>query len=123
VNTEAIAKRLVQLCREGKGDEAQRELYADDAESIEAPGAFPGTQGHAKGMAAIREKSRDFNADIEEMHGGTVGDPIVAGNWFSLVMTMDATFKSRGRMQMEEICVYQVRNGKIVREQFFYDVG
>ena len=38
-------------------------------------------------------------------------------------MTLDATFKSRGRMQMEEICLYQVKNGKIVREQFFYDVG
>ena len=28
--------------------------------------------------------------------------------------------KGRGRMQMEEICVYKVDNGKIVLEQFFF---
>jgi len=38
-------------------------------------------------------------------------------------MTLDATMKGRGRINLEEICVYQVRNGKIVREQFFYDAG
>jgi ketosteroid isomerase-like protein len=123
MNTEAIAKRLVELCREGKGEQAQTELYADDAVSIEMEGLPPGALGNAKGMEAIREKGRRFNADIEEVHGGSVGEPIVAGNWFSLVMTMDATFKNHGRMQMQEICVYRVKDGKIVHEQFFYDAG
>jgi hypothetical protein len=123
MNTEQIAQRLVQLCREGKGPQAQDELYAQDAQSIEMEGAMPGNSGIAKGMDAIREKSRQFNADIEEVHGGTVGDPIVIGNWFSLTMSLDVTFKSRGRVNMQEICVYQVKDGKVVREQFFYDVG
>ena len=68
------------------------------------------------------KRAEQFNAGIEQVHGGTVGDPIIVGNWFSVTMTMDATFKGRGRVNMEEICVYQVRDGKIVREQFFYDV-
>ncbi len=123
MNTEAVAKRLVELCRQGKYEEAQIELYADDAVSIEMDGLPPGSIGNAKGLEAIREKGRQFNAGIEAVHGGSVSDPIVTGNWFSLVLTMDATFKGRGRVNMEEICVYQVRNGKIVREQFFYDVG
>jgi len=123
MNTEAVAKRLVALCREGKYEEAQRELYANDAVSIEMEGLPPGALGNVKGLEAIYEKGRQFNEGIEAVHGGSVGDPIVAGNWFSLVMTMDATFKGRGRMNMQEICVYQVRDGKIVREQFFYDVG
>ena len=123
MNTQAIAKRLVELCREGKGEQAQNELYAEDAESIEMDGLPPGALGNVKGLEAIREKGRKFNADIEEVHGGTVSDPIVAGNWFSVTMTMDATFKGRGRVNMQEICVYGVRNGKIVREQFFYDLG
>ena len=123
MNTQAVAKRLVELCREGKYDQAQEELYADDAVSIEMDGLPPGSLSNAKGMEAIREKSRQFNDGIEAVHGGSVGDPIVAGDWFSLVMTMDATFKDRGRINMEEICVYQVREGKIVREQFFYNVG
>ena len=123
MNTEQVAERLVQLCREGKGQQAQDELYAKDAVSIEMDGLPPGALGNAKGLDAIREKGRQFGAGIEQVHGGTVGDPIVVGNWFSLAMTMDATMKGRGRVNMQEICVYQVRDGKIVREQFFYDVG
>jgi len=123
MNTEAVAKRLVELCRQGKYEEAQNELYSNDAVSIEMEGLPPGSIANAKGLEAIREKGRQFNAGIEAVHGGSVGDPIITGNWFSLVMTMDATFKGRGRVNMEEICVYQVRDGKIVREQFFYDVG
>ena len=119
MDTAAIAQRLVELCREGKGDQAQNELYADDIVSIEMDGLPPGAIGNAKGMAEVKEKGRRFNEGIEAVHGGTVGDPIVVGNWFSVVMTMDATFKGRGRMNLQEICVYQVRDGKIVREQFF----
>lgn len=123
MNTEAIAARLVELCRQGKYEQAQDELYADDAVSIEMDGLPPGMARDTRGLEAIREKGRQFNATIEAVHGGSVGEPIVTGRWFSLVMTMDATFKERGRVDMREICVYQVRDGKIVREQFFYDVG
>src|SRR3954469_9236719 len=115
MNTEQIAQRLVQLCRDGKGQQAQDELYSKDAVSIEMEGSQG--IGNAKGIEAIREKGRQFNAGIEEVHGGTIGDPIVTGNWFAVVMTMDATMKGRGRIEMQEICVYQVRDGKIVREQ------
>jgi len=124
MNTQQVANRLVELCREGKGQQAQDELYSKDAVSVEMEGMeASGMPTVAKGMDAIREKGRTFNEGIEAVHGGTVGDPIVMGNWFAITMTMDATFKGRGRMNMEEICVYQVKDGKIVREQFFYDVG
>ncbi len=123
MNTEQVAKRLVELCREGKYEQAQEELYADDAVSIEMKGLPPGALGDAEGMPAIREKGRKWAENIVEMHGGSVGDPIIAGNWFSLVMAIDATYKDMGRMDMKEICVYGVREGKIVHEQFFYDVG
>jgi hypothetical protein len=35
-------------------------------------------------------------------------------------MGMDETFKGMGRNKMDEIAVYEVRDGKIVKEQFFY---
>lgn len=123
MNTEAIAARLVELCRQGKYEQAQNELYADDAVSIEMDGLPSEMAQDTRGLEAIREKGRQFNATIETVHGGNIGDPVVTGNWFSLVMTMDATFKERGRVDMREICVYRVRDGKIVREQFFYDIG
>ena len=123
MSIESIAQRLVKLCREGKSDQAQQELYAADAVSIEPEGLPPGTLGHAKGLAAIAEKERQFKARIEAFHGSTWSEPVVAGNWFSAAVTLDATFKGRGRAKMEEVAVYRVRGGKIVQEQFFYDVG
>ena len=42
-------------------------------------------------------------AYVEEMHGIEVGDAIVAGNWFSLPMTLDVTMKGHGRVKMVEI--------------------
>lgn len=123
MNTQQVAKRLVELCREGKYQEAQDELYAQDAVSIEMEGLPPGALGNAKGMDEIREKGRKFNESIETVHGGSTGDPVIAGNWFSVASEMDTTMKGRGRVTMREICVYQVRDGKINHEQFFYDMG
>ena len=120
---ESIAQRLVELCREGKFEQAQEELYARDAVSIEPEGLPPGALGNAKGLPAIIEKGRQFQAAIEAVHGGSVSEPVVAGNWFSVALMFDATFKGRGRAKLEEICVYRVRDGKIVQEQFFYDAG
>jgi len=98
-------------------------LYADDAVSIEMEGMSGGSLGNATGLDAIREKGRKWADNIVEMHGGSVGEPVIAGNWFSLVMGIDATYKDMGRVDMQEICVYAVRDGKIVHEQFFYDAG
>jgi ketosteroid isomerase-like protein len=123
MNTDAVAKRLVELCRKGEYEQAQRELYAQDAVSIEMPGLPPGALGDAKGLAAIYEKGRQWQAMVETVHGGFVSDPVVAGNWFSVAASMDITLKGRGRVQMSEICVYRVRDGKVVSEQFFYDMG
>ena len=123
MNTTQVAARLVELCRQGHYEQAQNELYADDAVSIEMAGLPSEALGDARGLAAIREKGRRWADNIVEIHGGSVSDPIVAGDWFSIAMGIDATYKDRGRMPMEEICVYHVRDGKIVHEQFFYPIG
>ncbi|MDI9238381.1 nuclear transport factor 2 family protein [Lysobacter sp. LF1] len=116
-----IAQRLVELCREGKYEQAHEELYAADAVSIEGNGLQP--DGVTRGLDAIREKGRQWADNIVEVHGGSVGEPIVAPGWFSVVMGIDATYKDMGRVAMQEICVYGVRDGKIVHEQFFYEMG
>jgi hypothetical protein len=51
-----------------------------------------------------------------------VSDALVAGSQFAVKFKMDVTCKIRNqRNLMEEIALYQVADGKIVREQFFYD--
>ena len=123
MDTHAVAKRLVELCRAGEYDKAQQELYAEHAVSIEPDGLPPGALGNARGMEAIREKGRQFNERIEAVHENRIGDAVVAGNWFIVPMGMAVSMKGRGRMDMNEIAVYQVLDGKIVHEQFFYDVS
>jgi len=117
MNTKDIADRLVSLCREGKWDVAQQELFADDAVSIEAE-AMPGSAKETKGRAGIIEKGRQFNAMVEKIHALVVSDPIVADQSFACTMALDATMKGQGRIQMSETCLYHVKDGKITLEQF-----
>jgi hypothetical protein len=118
MTTQEIATRLVELCRMGQYETAQRELFADDAVSIE-PEGNP-MSGKVEGLEGIVTKGHHFMAMVEEIHGGTVSDPVIAGNVFSVAAVLDATYKGRGRMLMEEICVYKVKDGKIAQEQFVY---
>jgi hypothetical protein len=118
MTTQEIANRLHELFRENRWAEAQDELFSDDAESIEPPGS-PGLQT-VKGKEAIKKKGEDFNNMVEEVHGGYAGEPIVAGNFIALAMGLEATYKGMGRQKMDEIVVYEVKDGKIVKEQFFY---
>lgn len=119
MSTQEVANRLVELCRTGAYDQAHQELYAADALSIEPEGT---PNPRVQGMDAIKAKGEQWQQTMEEVHSSFVNDPIVAGNYFSLTMGYDATMKGFGRVNMEEICVYQVKDGKIVKEQFFYDM-
>ena len=118
MTTQEVADRFNELAQTGQWELIQNELYADNAVSIE-PAHSPGLKT-AEGIAAIKEKGKKFGEMIEEMHGGYSNAPIVAGSHFSLAMGMDVTMKGMGRMKMDEIAVYEVREGKIVKEQFFF---
>lgn len=117
MTTAEIAQRLVAVCRTGDWETAQKELYAEDAVSIE-PHATPAFTKETRGLAAIVEKGHKFNAMVEKMHAFIVSDPLVAGSSFACTMQLDVTMKGDGRMNMTELCVYEVKNGKIVSEQF-----
>jgi len=112
-----IASRLVELCRRCEYDAAQKELYADDVVSVE-PDGTPGNV--VRGRAALIEKNKMFH-DTFAVHGGSASDPVCADPFFSYAMSADVTDKRSGaRFTISEICVFEVRDGKIVREQFFY---
>jgi len=117
MTTEQIAQRLVELCRKGDYETAQKELFANDGISIE-PYETPDFAKETKGLDAIIEKGHKFAAMVEAMHGGNVSEPIIAGNSFAMILSMDMTMKGKERMNMSELCVYQVKDGKIVSESF-----
>ncbi|MGI9531219.1 SnoaL-like domain-containing protein [Lutimonas sp.] len=117
MSTQEVASKLVAYCRQGQHEEAMKDLYSKDIVSIEPKGA---PVEEIRGIEAVIQKSKQFGEMVETMHGMEVSDPCVAENFFSCSMKMDVTYKGAPRMTMEEICLYQVSDGKIIREEFFY---
>ena len=118
MTTQDVANRFDELAQTGQWNLIQSELFADNAVSIE-PANSPGMRT-VEGIQAIKGKGKQFEEMVEEMHGGYSGKPQIAGNHFAVAMGMDVTMKGKGRMKMDEIAVYEVNDGKIVKEQFFY---
>lgn len=119
MRAQEVANRLVELCRQGKNADAITELYDEDIVSIEPEGSpMP---GKTVGKDAVMENTRKWYDSVQEMHNVQVSNPQIAGNFFACTMSVDATYKERGRNQMDELCVFEVNDGKIVFEQFFYN--
>ena len=118
MTTKEIADKLVAYCRKGDFETAQKELFSKDAVSIE-PYATPEFEKETKGLDAILEKGEKFESMVKELHKVEISDPIIANNAFAVTMRMDVTMKEGGKMDMGEICVYTVKDGKIVSEEFF----
>src|ERR1700712_106682 len=111
MKTNEIADRLVALCREGKFENAQKELFADNAVSIEGRPS-PAFEKETKGLAAIIEKGHKFQSMIEKLYELTVSAPLVAGDSIACTMGMDVKMKGQERMKMSELCGYEVKARK-----------
>jgi hypothetical protein len=109
-----IAEEVVKLIREGKNKEAKDTFYADDIVSIEGNG------DKLEGIEAIHQKSADWASQVSEVHSASVSDPLIAADHFALNIKMDISYKNGYRAVMDEIAVYEVSNGKIVFEKFFF---
>jgi hypothetical protein len=118
MTTQEIAQKLADYCRKGEFTEAQKALYHQDIVSIE-PFATPDFDKETKGFENNIAKSQKFDAMVEAVHKLDVSDPIVSGNSFAFTLSMDLTMKGRGRMTLQELCVYQVKDEKVILEQFF----
>lgn len=115
------AEALAACCREGREAEGLKTLYAPDAVSVEAaPMGGPGSEA-VRGLDAIKGK-HDWWYGAHEFHSGTVEGPFYHGaDRFGLIFDIDVTNKqTKQRLQMKELGLYTVRDGKIVREEFFY---
>jgi hypothetical protein len=116
MTTQEIANRLVELCRANNFEGAWDELFAPGWETHELA-EWGGGVRHGREEATAA--SDEWKSDIAEMHEMTISDPIVADDSFACVMSMDITSKTRGRNKESEICVYKIKDGKIISESFF----
>ena len=118
MTTQEVASRFNELAQQEKWFEIQEELFAEDVRSAD-PANSP-YMGYAEGKAAVRKKGEDFVKKIEAFHGASTSEPVVAGNHFAVGREMDVTVQGFGRIQLNEVMLYEVKDGKIVLEQFFY---
>jgi ketosteroid isomerase-like protein len=117
-----IANKLVELCRQGKNMEALDTLFSQDMVSVEA-GMPPSMEREAKGLAAVKAKNQWW-FDNHEIHSKSVSGPWPHDDRFIVGFQFEVTNKAEGkRMKMDEVGLYHVKDGKIVREEFFYEMG
>ena len=100
----------------GKDKELWDKYWHPQAESIEGEGM----EMAWKGKKAIAAKSEWWSAN-NTVHSAKAEGPFVGATGFSIRFNMDVQENASGtRRQMEEIGVYTVQNGKVIREEFMY---
>ena len=111
------AQTFTDLLKAGDHTGAAERFNAQDIVSYEA---MEGPMSVCRGREAVKQKSDWWYAN-HEVHDGSAEGPFVNGDQFAVRFTMDVTAKESGqRMQMTEIGLYTVKDGKIVEERFFY---
>ncbi|HVG50393.1 MAG TPA: nuclear transport factor 2 family protein [Xanthobacteraceae bacterium] len=116
MSTADIAAKFTDTLKAGKFEEAES-FWSDDIASFEA---MDGPMREARGRAAVHAKGEWWVAN-HDVHSFEVSGPFVNGDQFAVRFKIDVTPKTNGqRMQMDEVGLYTVRNGKIAEERFFY---
>lgn len=118
MTTQEVAARFYELAKQEKWFEIQDELFAEHVRSVDPADSpyFP----YAEGKAAVRKKGENFVSKIEAVHKAVTTEPIVAGHHFAVGREKDLTVQGHGRVHINQIMLYEVKDGKIVLEQFFY---
>jgi hypothetical protein len=118
LTTQEVATRFDELAQQEMWFEIQDELFADNVRSIDPPNS-PYFK-NAEGKVAVRKKGKDFVEKVEAVHGTYTTHPVIAGNHFAVGRGADITVNGFGRIKYDEIMLYEVKDGQIVLEQFFY---
>ena len=118
MTTLEVATRFNELAQQEKWFEIQEEFFADNVRSVDPPDSpyF----GYAEGKSSVRKKGEDFVKRIEAVHRAYTSEPLVCGNHFTVAREKDLTVQGFGRIQINELMLYEVKDGEIVLEQFFY---
>ncbi len=117
MNTEEVARKVVELVRKQAWYEALDTLYDNDIVSVEAFSAGGGP-AETRGKEGVRGKI-DWWVNAMEVRSFKASEPFVAHDRFVVQYDADVTDKkSKQRRQMSEVGVYTVKDGKIAREEF-----
>lgn len=117
MDTRELAQAFTDMLKAGQHEQAAQRFNAADIVSREA---MEGPMAEVRGTAAVKAKSDWWYAN-HEVHSSESFGPYVNGDQFAVRFVIDVTAKENGeRMQMDEVGIYTVRDGKIVEERFYY---
>ncbi|SEW50005.1 SnoaL-like domain-containing protein [Chitinophaga arvensicola] len=113
-----VAARFDELARQEKWFEIQEELFAEQVKSIDPP--HSPYLGYAEGKAAVRKKGEDWVKKIQAVQGVYTTPAVIGGQHFAVGRGMDVMVEGFGRVKIDQIMLYEVKDGEIILEQFFY---
>ena len=125
MTTKEVADQLVALCRAGRNIEAVETLMSEGVVSVEAQGDAT-MPAEMSGRDVIRGKN-EWWINNHKIHSAAVKGPYPNRDRFTVIfdfVVTPATGPMAGKkMRMEEVALYTVADGKITREEFFYDMS
>jgi hypothetical protein len=120
MTTQELASRFYEYAKKDEWFEIQDEFFSDNVKSIDPPNSPWFDSVYAEGKIPVRKKGEEFVKKIEAVHKMYTTEPVVGGNHFAVGREMDITVKGFGRIQINEVMLYEVEDGQIASEQFFY---
>jgi ketosteroid isomerase-like protein len=115
MSTRERVQELVGYVQAGRIPEAIERFYADGATMQE--NRQPPTVGKAANLA----RERAFGDSVGRWHEVTARSIAVDGDQVLIEWVFEYTTREGQRIRMEEVAQQTWRDGKIVRERFFYD--
>ena len=117
MNTQEVAEKVVELVRKQAWHQALDTLYDKDIVSVEAH-TSEGESAEKRGIDEVRGKT-DWWVNATEVHSFKAKGPFVAHDRFVVQYDADVTDKSsKKRMQLLEVGVYTVKNGRSSAKSF-----
>jgi ketosteroid isomerase-like protein len=114
-----IAEELVAGCREDRTRANLDRLYAPDAVSVEPSDMGGGRE--TVGRDAIHGKHDWWEASFDVPSLQVEGPFLHGDDRFAVIFEMETVNKASGEQRKDrEVGIYHVKDGKIVREEFFF---
>ena len=105
---------LLEYVQQGRIMDAMREFYAEDV-VMEEP-----MYGTTPGLQANLEREQKFVDSVKEFRGFEAKNVSVGENCASYENVMDWVDVSGQEIHVEQVAVQEWKDGKIVRERFYY---
>jgi ketosteroid isomerase-like protein len=106
---------LIAMVAEGKFVEAIERFYAEDATMQENQGAV------RSGLQTLLENERNVLRAVPDIRLETVGSYVVDGDRAAINWIFRYTDPRGRQIRLNELAYQEWRDGKIVRERFYYD--